>query len=173
MKLQESRKEYNPYYDLYLKNLSSNDECFERLNLNLKSVFQFFKDINEDKMGYTYSADKWNIAQILQHIIDTERIFCYRALKIVREVQPEIQSYDHEAYAQNATYKSKASLLNDYKNNRNASISLFQTFADEDLLKSVNFGNYQFKVGLIPFIFCGHELHHLQVIKDFYLEENN
>ena len=59
--------------------------------------------------------------------------------------------------------------LKDYVNNRKSSISLFQTFDRTELTKSVDFGDYKFRVGLIPFIFCGHELHHLNVIRKLYL----
>lgn len=170
MQLQDFKKTYNPYYDLYLKNLKSNEEGFERLNKNLKTVLHFFDKIEDNKMKYAYSKDKWTITQVLQHLIDTERIFCYRALKIVREQNAEIHPYDHNAYAENSKQQSKISLLKDYSHNRKASISLFKTFDNFDLKKSVDFGNYQFKVGLIPFIFCGHELHHLNIIKKYYLK---
>lgn len=170
MQLEHYKKDYNPYYDLYLKNLNSNEEGFKRLNKNLDTISSFFENLEEEKMSYTYSSDKWTISQVFQHIVDTERIFCFRALKIVREKNAQIYPYDHEAYAENCKLQSKVSILNDYKNNRKASITLFKTFDEDELKKSVNFGNYHFRVGLIPFIFCGHELHHLNIIKERYLK---
>ena len=168
--LKDYQNNYNPYYDLYLKNLNSLDSIQERLVHNHKLIFNFFNEIEDEKYHYAYADDKWNIGQILQHIIDTERIFCYRALKIVREDKPIIKSYDHEDYALNASFKSKQIHLEDYQNNRLASLSLFKTFDEDDLKKSINFGSYKFSVGLIPFIFCGHELHHAKVIKSTYLK---
>ncbi|NBC59020.1 DinB family protein [Mesohalobacter halotolerans] len=169
MKLQDFNEGYDPYYDLYLNNIETTDEMFSRLNENLNIVYNFFNQLSEDKMSFAYAPNKWTIAQILQHIIDTERIFCYRALKIVRENRAKIESYDHEAYAQNCKPQDKSKLLKDYVSNRKASISLFQTFDRTELKKSVDFGDYKFRVGLIPFIFCGHELHHLNVIRKLYL----
>ena len=168
-RLKDYQKDYDPYYNLYLKNLDSSDSIQERLQTNQDLVYKFFNQIKVEKYEYSYGYKKWNISQIFQHIIDTERIFCYRALKIVREKDARIVPYDHEAYADNCKQQSKGSLLNDYRNNRNASISLFETFDHSELMKSVDFDNFRFRVGLIPFIFCGHELHHLKVIKDFYL----
>ena len=168
--LKDYQNNYNPYYDLYLKNLNSSDKLQERLVTNQKLIYNFFNEIEEKKYQFAYAVDKWNIGQILQHIIDTERIFCYRALKIVRENNPAITSYNHEDYAFNSSFKSKQIHLEDYQNNRLASISLFKTFDTDDLKKSVDFGSYKFRVGLIPFIFCGHELHHLKVIKSKYIK---
>lgn len=169
MKLKNLKNEYNPYYDIYLNLLNSEDEHFEILEKNHNSIFNFFENIEEDKMKYSYQNDKWNIAQILQHLIDTERIFCYRALKIVREDNPNIEAYNHENYANTYKCKSKDILLNDYSNNRKASLSLFKTFNHVDLNKKIDSAPYKFKVGLIPFIFSGHELHHIEVIKKYYL----
>lgn len=168
MQLNQFRQNYNPYYDRYLNNLNPNENGFERLKVNSEYLLAFFDSIDENKMEYSYADAKWTIAQILQHIIDTERIFCYRALKIVREENPNIETYNHDIYAKKYKYKSKNILLNDYSNNRNASISLFKTFDNEELNTSLNLEHYKFKVGLIPFICCGHELHHLNIIKENY-----
>ncbi len=168
-KLKDFQNNYNPYYDLYLKNLKFNDSIFERLEHNKQKVYGFFNRIEDKNYMYSYAENKWNISQVLQHIIDTERIFCYRALKIVRDKNAIINSYDHESYALNTKHKTKAIHLEDYKNNRLASISLFKTFSDEVLIKTVSFSEYEFCVGLIPFIICGHELHHLRVIQTKYL----
>jgi uncharacterized damage-inducible protein DinB len=169
MKLKHYRKDYNPYFDVYLNNVDMEEECFEKLKGNRNKVARFFEDIKEEKFKFSYSNDKWNIGQILQHIIDTERIFSYRALTIVRESKPEINNYNQDIYA--ASYKSisKDLLIKDYNNNRNSSMSLFKTFDEDDFNKSSENEKYRFKVGLIPFILCGHELHHLEIIKKKYL----
>lgn len=169
MKLTSYNKGYNSYFDFYLNRFNEDEDGFNRMIKNQKEVYTFFDTIEDEKMTYAYAKTKWSIAQVLQHVIDTERIFCYRALKIVREKNPKINPYDHEAYASAYKQNSKSSLLADYKNNREASISLFKTFDEEDLNKAVNQDHYQFKTGLIPFIFCGHELHHLDIIRTKYL----
>lgn len=169
MKLKQLKKNYNPYFDIYLNDLKIDEDCFDRLKNNHTSIYEFFENIEKEKFKYSYSSTKWTVAQILQHIIDTERIFGYRALKIVREKEPDIESYNHENYAKTYNYQSKDILLEDYSNNRKASISLFKSFTNTDLKKSIDVGHYKFNVGLIPFIFCGHELHHVKIIKDKYL----
>jgi hypothetical protein len=169
MNLKSFRSEYNSYYDTYLELLNQNDNVFKRLETNCDVVNSFFKEIKEIEMKFSYSKGKWTISQILQHIIDTERIFCYRALKITREKRPEIIAYNHETYANNYNCHFKDLLLEDYNNNRKSSISLFKTLSSKDLNNSIDQEHYKFKVGLIPFIFCGHELHHLNIIKSKYL----
>lgn len=165
MKLRNFKKDYNAYFDRYLNNLNEEDDCFEKLKENGIDVFNFFEKINEDKFSYSYAENKWTIGEVLQHIIDTERIFCYRALKNTREENPEIKPYDHDAYAQSYKYVPKKKLLNDYENNRNSTISFYKTL-DEWQLKILYKTDYA--VGLIPFIICGHELHHLSIIEDRY-----
>lgn len=169
MQLKKYNKAYNSYFDAYLKYIKPDDDCFALLERNRDFVCNIFDGLNEQKMKYRYAQGKWNISQILQHIIDTERIFCYRALKIVREKEPKISSYNHEDYANCYEFVSKDVLIKDYYHNRNSSISLFKTFSKHQLNKSINDKHYKFKVGLIPFIFCGHELHHMQIIQYRYL----
>jgi len=169
MKLKKAKNEYNPYFDIYLKHLNTDDGHIERLKKNQITILNVFDQIDEVKMNFTYQEGKWSIAQILQHLIDTERIFCYRALKIVREEDPIIEKYNHESYAKKYKFISKRRLLKDYTDNRQASISLFKTFDYDDLNKSIENPHYKFKVGLIPFIFCGHELHHINIIRKKYL----
>jgi hypothetical protein len=71
-------------------------------------------------------------------------MFCYRALKILREKQPKIIDYDHELYAENYQCQSKDILLENYNNNRKSSMSLFKTLSSTDLNQTINQERYKF-----------------------------
>ena len=84
-----------PYYKYYMSLVKAED-LFAALNDSLEEQVSFFRSISSDKADHRYEPDKWSIKEILQHLIDTERIFVYRALTFLREPGVELPGYDHE-----------------------------------------------------------------------------
>ena len=124
----------------------------------------------QGKWNYSYSPDKWTVKEVLLHLTDCERIFAYRALCFARNDKTELPGFEENEYAPNsfAEKRSEVSIIEEYKAVRNATITLFN-YMDEELLKRTGIANsVEFSVGLIGAIIAGHELHHLQILKDRY-----
>ena len=162
---------YPPYYTKFLA-LVPEKNITDALSNNLNDVSEFIKSIQPEKADYAYDSGKWTIKQVIQHIIDCERILSYRALHIARKDKQALLFFNENEYAQVADVKdlTLADLLNDFTAVRNSTISLFKHLKDTDLIESGVIGNYQSTPLSIGFFLPGLANHHLNTIKERYLK---
>ena len=167
---QLNKNEYNPYYQAYIDKAEVTD-LIEGLRQNGKRVISFLESIPDDKYDYAYAEGKWTLKELIQHVIDTERIFTFRALSFARKEKAALPGYEENDYAasSNANRRTKESLLNELSIVRQATIVLFESFTDEMLLHVGNASNSDVSVRAIGFILIGHENHHYKIIKERYL----
>lgn len=162
--------EYNPYYKAYIDR-ATHANIGKGLKENLGSVVEFYSNIASDKHDYAYATGKWTIKDILLHIIDTERIFAYRVLRIARNDATPMVGFDQDDYvdAGHAKDRTLESLIKEYSAVRQATISLFDSFSDNTLKLLGEASGSNISVRAIGYIITGHENHHNQIIKDRYL----
>ena len=162
--------EYHPYYKSYIDKAADADIVKGLLN-NLKSVTKFLSEIPEEKHDYAYEPGKWSIKEVMLHIIDTERIFAYRALRIARGDTTPLAGFEQNDYVKNAntSNRSLASLIDEYKTVRNATISLFSALDESALEFLGEASGAPISARALGYIITGHENHHLQVLKERYL----
>jgi len=118
-----------------------------------------------------YAPGKWTIKDILQHIIDNERIQAYRALRFARNDKSQLPGYDENLFADNTdlTTSSVESLLEEFALTRQSNIMLFKSFSNEMLQRTGLCFNVTLPVLALGFVLVGHELHHINIIKERYL----
>lgn len=164
--------EYNSYFQHYI-DLGADYNLLEGFQLSHKSCLEFLNSIPEEHYEYRYAKDKWSIKEIIQHLIDTEMIFIYRALRISRGDKTSLPGFDENQYAKAsmANNKSKTKLLEDLKTLRNQTIALFSGFDSKMLMQIGTASNSEISVRAIGFIIVGHETHHCNIIKSRYLEQ--
>lgn len=165
-----SHDEFNPYYLPYIQ-LAANQDIVLGLKKNVISVVDFYQNIPSEKLDHAYAEGKWTPKDILLHIIDTERVFVYRAMRIARQDKTEMVGFEQDDYvdAGKANNRTINSLIEEYKAVRNATIVLFDSFSDEEL-KSIGKANGSpVSVRAIGYIITGHENHHNNVIRERYL----
>lgn len=165
-----SATEYAPYYKEYIASVPSRDLIGYFLS-QIDSVSTIAIDLDEEKLLYRYSHGKWSIKDIFCHLIDTERIFCYRALCSARGDTKEIPGFEENDYASIAKADDRhiTGILTEYAAVRQATIELFKSFNDDDLLRIGVANKNKLSVRAAGYIIAGHELHHLAVIKERYL----
>ena len=161
--------EYNPYYQKYIdksKNLNLND-----FSLNFDHVLSFLQDIPKEKHEYRYEKDKWTVKEVVLHMIDAERIFAYRALRIARKDQTLLPGFDQDAYVatSQANNRTFVSLLKEYISVKTATITLFDHFDDEMQRARGTASNSTISVRALGFIIMGHENHHVEILNECYL----
>lgn len=163
-------EEYNSYYQPYIDKAGTGN-VFDDLRSNHETIILFLKSIPVEKLHYRYAKGKWTIKEILLHLIDTERVFAYRALRFARNDKTELSSFDQDAFVaqSSADERSMESLLSEYHSVRKATISLFESFDQKSLARVGIASHSRLSVRAIPFIILGHENHHLQMIKEHYL----
>ncbi len=161
---------YPPYFDNYIK-LVDEQDVLEAFNQQQRILNEFFDNISEEKYGYAYAPGKWTLKELLQHVIDTERIFSYRALAISRKETASLPSFDENLYAENsfANNRSWQSLLEELKVVRLSTILLYNSFTTEMLQQSGVASDKPFIVNALGFTTVGHLYHHKNVIESRYL----
>lgn len=172
MKISElNTSEYADFYAIYLAQVSDEYSLIEELEISLHRLIKFVQNIPMDKFDYRYAAGKWTIKDILQHIIDAERIFAYRALRFARNDSTDLPGFEENDYVDqaNANARSIMELLTELSALRQATILLFKTFSEEKLLRSGTANNNSMSVRALGFVIIGHQNHHQSVFEERYL----
>jgi hypothetical protein len=162
--------EYAPYYHSYISQVEQND-LPEALNHSHQQFIALLNKLPQQKHNYRYAEGKWTIKEMLAHIIDTERVFMYRALSFARNDKSELPGFDENEWAAeaNAEARSMDALIEEYKHARKANMLFFEGITDEISRRKGKANNNALSVRAIGFIISGHELHHLSVLKERYL----
>ena len=124
-----------------------------------------------DKFDYRYAEGKWTIKDILQHLVDAERVFAYRALCFARNDKTELPGFEEDDYVieANANKRSIQDLLTELLIVRQSSLALFKSFNDEQLMRIGTASNNPMSVRALGFIIIGHQNHHQRVFEERYL----
>lgn len=171
MKEALSKHNFAEYFNYYI-NLVEDDEVINVLQKNSKSIHELFGLLDEIKGNYRYKKDKWSIKELLVHLIDTERIFCYRALCIARNEKSVLLGFDHEAYVKNsnANERTLVDIAKEFDAVRKATIALFENFTPKMLNASGSANGNELTVLAIGYLIVGHAKHHLTVLEEKYLK---
>lgn len=173
MKTSELKEhEYNPYYRAYIEALGEVD-LMKTLRKQIKNYPQFLASIPEDKLNYRYAEGKWTVAEVLLHVLDSERVFQYRALRFARKDQTPLPGFDQDLYVpqSGAANRSLDSIIEEYKAIRQSTITLYESF-NEDILKRKGVAsNSNMSVAALGFIICGHQRHHRNILRERYLKD--
>ncbi len=162
--------EYAPYYERYIA-LVNGPELITALEEGERNFLAFARTIPADKAEHKYAPDKWTVKEVLSHIIDTERVFGYRALTFSRNDKSALPGFDENEWTpeSNAGSRSLHDLLNEYKFVRGSTISLFKGCTAEMAERTGTASNNKISVRALGFIIAGHEIHHAKVIRERYL----
>ena len=163
--------EIDSYYNIYIDKISPTTTLLKGFEIGKNNVIGFFKSIPKEKLMYKYQSGKWSVKEILQHIIDTERIFAYRCFRIARIDKTPLSDFDQNQYVKpsGADNKSIKNLLNEYETNRNNSIALLNSLTNENLSFIGNSSGGVLSARAAAFIILGHEIWHIEVVKNKYL----
>jgi hypothetical protein len=162
--------EYASFYATYIKAIE-NVELIEELEISLHDFIKFVQNIPMDKFDFRYAEGKWTIKDIIQHLIDAERVFSYRALRISRNDKTPLPGFEENDYVDNtnANGRSIQDLLTEFSAVRHSSLLLFKSFSDEQLTRIGIASGQDVSVRAIGFIIIGHQKHHQKVFAERYL----
>lgn len=162
--------EYVPYQKMYI-DLVDDKPLNDLLITSLNEFVSFLGEIPSGKFNYAYEVGKWTINEVLLHMIDTERIFQYRALRFSREDKTDLPGFSENDFVpySNANSRTLESLLVEYNAVRMSTIALYQTFSDAALQIVGNASGSTMSVRALGYLVVGHQQHHVNVIKERYL----
>jgi len=162
--------EYPEYLEQYIELVPSND-LLEYFDTQKESIASVVANCTEEQLLYRYDEGKWSIKDICCHVIDTERVYNYRALCIARGDKTEFPGFEENDYARNAHADRRdiADIIAEYNAVRTTTILLFKSFDEEMLDRQGLADTRRRSVRAMGYIAAGHELHHVNVIKERYL----
>ncbi len=175
--LQVEKKETkdNPEFLEYVYQLNEGTELTEALKLSLEAIDDI--DIDQwNRIGLkTYQKDKWTINKILQHLIDWERVWCFRAVLFARGEGTIPVAHDQEVMAanSNADELSIEHLINELRMVRQSTIMMFESFNKEILATNCQFFEYEMPLYAIGLTITAHQIHHWNVIEERYVPLDN
>ncbi len=170
-KIDIKANEHHEYYQRYIDKLADDTELISGFESGGRKIVEFFLSIPEEKLTHRYEADKWSTKEVLQHLVDTERIFIYRCFRIARGDVTPLAGFNQDEYIppSHADEKPIAGLIREYEAVRAASRALLGTLRDEDLKAIGNASSWNLSARAAAFIILGHEIWHEEIIRQRYL----
>ena len=162
--------EYAPYYERYVTLVPEGD-IVSTLTQQLGTTLQLLRTTDEAQAGKRYAPDKWSIKELVGHLIDTERIFSYRALRFARNDQSPLSGFEQDDYVKSANFDSRllSGLADEFEYVRRSNIELFRSLSEDAWSRRGTANDVEVSVRALAFIMAGHEAHHVQILKTRYL----
>jgi uncharacterized damage-inducible protein DinB len=164
-----SEGDFGEFYRHYIS-LTRGNIPSELISNHAKDIVEFISGIPEEKAGYAYAEGKWTIRQMLQHMMDTERIFVYRLIWIARGDGRSLPGFDENAFAAAApaSHRKLAEMKEEFLLLRRSTDLLIESLTNKELEQRGEASGYPVTVDALCYIIFGHNLHHLEVIMRLY-----
>ncbi len=161
---------YPEYYAKYIEQIKEGD-IIELLLTEHYDTIDLITSLDEETLQYRYAESKWTIREITQHLIDSERVFCYRALRIARNDKTELAGFDERMFVENsnAMFRDMNDMAREFSVLRAGTIELFKSLNEAVLDRTSIANGRPLSVRALPFIILGHEIHHRRIIEERYI----
>ncbi|MBL4678649.1 MAG: DinB family protein [Mucilaginibacter sp.] len=163
--------DYAPYAANYVNLVPQGEDVLQILADNQQSTFNLFSKLTNGQAMYAYAEGKWTLKEVLGHMIDTERVFSFRAFVFSRE-DISLPGFDQDTYVNSTNYNSRTiqDLANEFKAVRESTLYLYRSFSDEQLNRSGVASGALVKVAALIYMTAGHELYHLKAVREKYMQ---
>ena len=161
--------EYPVFYKGYIDTVS--DDVLAELECQIGTFQALLKEIPEEKAGFAYAEGKWTIIELIGHILDTERIMAYRALRIARNDSTPLAGFEENDYVANAHFADRSldSMAEEFEHLRKANLFLIRSLNETELGRAGISNEKPISVKALVFIIAGHLNHHIRILKERYL----
>jgi uncharacterized damage-inducible protein DinB len=168
--LAPAEDEFAPHYRTYISLVPQGDVIVILTN-QIAETLALYSRVPEESASYRYAEGKWTVRQSLGHIVDSERVFAYRALRFSRLDPAPLASFDQNIFVENGPSEAAtlAQLREEFEAVRRATICLLRGLRDEDWARSGVASNARVTVRALARVIAGHELHHRRILADRYL----
>ena len=162
--------EYDPYYGRYIS-LVERGDILRAMEQQLSETTAVLSQLTGQQGAYRYAPDKWSVKEMLGHLIDSERIFTYRALRVARGDKTPIEGFEQDDYVPYGRFDQRAlaTLVEEFASVRQSSLFLFKHLDIEAWMRRGIASRKEISVRALAYVIAGHELHHRRMIKDKHL----
>lgn len=164
------KEDFGAFYEGYISKVDAND-LQEAVRKYAQDLVDFYVKLPEEKANYQYAPEKWSLKDLLQHVIDTERIMQYRLLRIARNDKTPLPGFEENDFAisANANARSFSSLKDEFTALRKSTDLLIQSLSNEQLSLAGTASGTNTTANAIGYIIFGHLMHHKKIIEERYL----
>lgn len=162
--------EYAPYYGNYISQVPG-DDLLPVLRRQLTETAAFIRQFPVELQDYRYAEGKWTPREIFLHLLDSERVFAYRALRIARADKTPLPGFDQDIFVpeSNADKRSLESIAAEYEVIRQSTLLLFENLNEQQVDYRGVASQAPVSVRAVAYIVAGHEIHHLRILNERYL----
>ena len=163
--------EHAPEFSKYVTLVAEGD-IIQTPEQQIENSLSLLRTIPSDKANFRYAPEKWSVKELLGHLIDSERIFSYRALRFARNDQTPLPGYEQNDYVREADFDSRnlADMAEEFATVRRATVQLFRPLNETEWLRRGKANENDVSVRALAYIIAGHELHHMDVLRTRYLQ---
>lgn len=162
--------EYAPYYAPYISRVPDGD-ILDTLARQQTDTLRLITSLTAAQAEFRYAPGKWLAKEVIGHVIDTERIFAYRALRVGRNDKTPLPGFEENDYVAFGDFQNRAvaDLAHDFDHLRTTTLDLFRQFTEEAWLRQGVANAFDISVRALAWITAGHELHHKEILRAKYL----
>ena len=162
--------EYAPFYGTYVGKVPDGD-LLELLERQRRETQNLLAGLSDTQALHRYAPGKWSMKEVVGHLMDSERVFCYRALRFARADEKPLQGFDEKAWVPAGSFDARplADLAAELDAVRRATIALFGGFDAAALARKGTANNNEVTVRALAWIVAGHERHHVAILRERYL----
>lgn len=162
--------EYAPFYGSYIA-LVPDGDVRDHLRTQMHEMVVLTSGVSDEQAMRAYGPGKWTLKELLLHVVDAERVFSYRMLRIARADATPLAGFEQDDWVPHsaAGARSVSSLLLEYCAVRAATLQLLDSFADEAWNRKGSASGNAVSVRAQAYILAGHDRHHQRVIRERYL----
>lgn len=161
--------EYHPHYDRYISLIVASD-VMNTLVAQISKTVGLLAARSEADGNLRYAPGKWTVKEVLGHLIDTERIMTYRALRIARNDRTPIEGFEQDDYVRDgpSAQLRLAELLEEFKTVRACTLAFFRHLRPDDWIRRGLANHSEISVRALAYVIAGHELHHRHILEEKY-----
>jgi len=168
------KSEYGEYYDRYISQVADED-VKDLLTKQPAELKELFRSVGEDRGTFAYGEGKWTLKEVLSHLIDGERIFAYRMLRISRGDETPIEGFEQDGYIENSNANNRPfdELLDEFDLQRQSNLLLINNLSDDATKRLGTASGFPVSVRALVYISAGHVKHHVGILKERYSIEQD
>lgn len=161
--------EYQTYFDRYIA-LVPDDDVLDTLRSQLAATIALIRTLDPN---YSYSPGKWTVKQVVGHIIETERVMAYRALRISRGDKTPLPGFDQDLFVNGADYNNQSmdGLILELETVRNATLLQFRGNTEAMWAQIGTASDGPASARALAYIIAGHEIYHCKLFQEKYQQE--
>lgn len=162
--------QYPEFAGTYVNMVPEGADVMQLLAGSLTKAYELFTSLPDEKAHYAYAEGKWTIKEVLGHMIDTERVFGFRAFCISRE-PAVLPGFDQDTYVNGTDYNNRSlqGLADEFRATRQSNLYVFRNLTEAQINNWGTSNSTPITVRALIYMTAGHELHHLRILKEKYL----